>query len=190
MKTVWKAEEDFRKGGMWETWALKIQTRSQENGIKKEKEKGWCVGSGISNKFIWVGVTEIMIQRVSRTVLFKDLFLQNKFWDMNGHLSQGAVVNTITMTHLLCKKQDTFFLPASEFEWLHVQSSVKECNRGNCCNQEHCLWLVLTLRRSLQALGRLPLGSLSVFMLHIKMWPMRARRYTTENDECYLSSIW
>lgn len=84
--------------------------------LKKKKEKGWCVGSKISNKFIWVGVTDIMTQRVSRTVLFKDLSLQNKFQDTNGHLSQGSVVNPITMTHLLCKKQDTLFLPAIEFE--------------------------------------------------------------------------
>lgn len=140
------AKGDFRRTGMWGTWAWTIQTRSQGNGIF---QKGRCVGSETSNKFIWVGGTEMKIQRVFRTVLLRVCPIKTNSEILEPY---KPFIKSFCYTYYHCdppvvqKARTPFsFLPVSLNGYMCIPQS-KNVSEVTAISGSICLWLVLTLQ--------------------------------------------
>ena len=119
---IWEAKEAFRRGGGVRNLSLEDSDRITRNGIN---QGWWCVGSGKSNKFIWISVTEIKVQRVQ---FVKDWALKGfvlskqilRYETSSSRLSKGFIVSTIAVIHLSCREPGlpggTLFLLASDFD--------------------------------------------------------------------------
>ena len=73
------------QGNLQEGWDARNPSLEDLDGITRNGlNNAWCVGSGTSNKFIWIGVIETTVQRVQfvKDWLIRGLSFQNQFWDM------------------------------------------------------------------------------------------------------------
>lgn len=136
------------------------------NGINKS----WRVGPGTSSKFVWVGVTEIKVQRAQ---FVKDCVLQGfvlskqiLIYEALPATCQGSSVNALSVMHAACKQ------PGHIGGWMTrmcIPQSKKvlgvTATTGNIC-------LSLSLVLQTQAMGMLPLEPLSAIMFCIRRWSL------------------